>query len=80
MVGILQQRGKDNPHRGGPENLNNLCGQLVMARWPLVEDSQKPPSVRVTAARIIPETAVKACEMEDLTTRIENLELKIQKR
>jgi len=26
MVGILQQRGKDNPHRAGPENLNNLSG------------------------------------------------------
>ena len=26
----------DDPHRAGPENLNNLCGQLVVARGPLV--------------------------------------------
>jgi hypothetical protein len=26
----------DNPHRAGPENLNNPCGQLVVARGPLV--------------------------------------------
>jgi len=25
----------DDPHRVGPENLNNLCGQLVVARGPL---------------------------------------------
>ena len=27
---------KDNPHRAGPEDLSNLCGQLVVARGSLV--------------------------------------------
>ena len=46
----------------------------------IMTDVGKPPSVRVTAARIILEMSVKAVEIDDLTTRIENLELQVQRR
>ena len=32
-----QDRERDNPHRVGPENLSNLCGNLVELRWLSVE-------------------------------------------
>jgi len=32
-----QDRSRDNPHRAGPENLSNLCGNLVELRWLWVE-------------------------------------------
>ncbi len=32
-----QDRERDNPHRAGPENLSNLCGNLVELRWLWVE-------------------------------------------
>ena len=28
-----QDRERDNPDRAGPENLSNLCGNLVELRW-----------------------------------------------
>jgi len=32
-----KNRERDNPHRSGPENLRNLCGNLVELRWLWVE-------------------------------------------
>ena len=32
-----QDRERDNPHRAGPENLRNRCGNLVELRWLWVE-------------------------------------------
>ncbi len=36
-------RERDNPHRAEPENMSNLCGNLVELRWLWVE---VPPGSR----------------------------------
>jgi hypothetical protein len=44
------------------------------ARWSIMQDSTAPASARVSAAKTVLDTAVKAVELEDLEQRLAALE------
>ena len=54
--------------------LQRASGEAVDTLRTIMKDDIKPASARVTAARTILDTAVKAVEIEDLEARIEHLE------
>jgi len=54
--------------------LSQICGEAVEVLRGIMNDRNAPASNRVTASKIILETAIKAVEMEDLAGRIESLE------
>lgn len=61
--------------------LQQAAAEAVEALRAIMNDTSKPASARVSAARSILELAIKAIEIEDLEVRIEELELVIlQKR
>lgn len=57
--------------------IQHLTGEAVDTLRKIMLDAKKPPSTRVTAARVILETAIKALEVEDLEARIKTLEDRI---
>ncbi len=60
-------------------NLQQVSGQAVDALRKIMLDPKKPPSTRVTAARVILESAIKALEVDNLEARIEALEDKVNR-
>jgi DNA-binding MurR/RpiR family transcriptional regulator len=60
--------------------LQQVSSEAVLTLQAIMNDTEKPPSPRVTAARTILDMAVKAVELEDLTARIEALEKKVSTR
>ncbi|NIN91585.1 hypothetical protein GTO36_01020 [bacterium] len=62
----------------GISRLQQVCGEAVETLKEIMRDQEKPPSSRVTASRIILEMAVKALEVQDLTSRVEKLEKTIE--
>ena len=58
--------------------LQRATGEAVKVLQEILSDPDKPPSSRVTAARTILDMAVKAVEMDDLTSRIEEIERTIE--
>jgi len=59
--------------------LQRSAGKAVKVLIEIAEDKECPSSARVSAARTILETSLKAVELEDLEKRIEELEKKILK-
>jgi HEAT repeat protein len=55
-------------------HLQRVSGEAVETLRVIMNDDQKPSSVRVTAARVILEISIKAVELEDLEVRIAALE------
>jgi len=54
--------------------LQQVSGEAVDTLREIMLDTEKPPSTRVTAAKAVLEWSIKAVEMEDLVTRVEDLE------
>lgn len=54
--------------------LQKATGKAIKALLAVVEDEKAPASARVSGAKVILETAVKAIEIEDLEARVEKLE------
>ena len=54
------------------------CSEAVEVLKEIMNDKQSPSSTRVAAARTILETSVKAVELEEIITRIERIEKKIE--
>jgi DNA-binding MurR/RpiR family transcriptional regulator len=54
--------------------LQSACGKAVKTLCDIAEDKDAPASSRVSAARAILDTSIKAVELEDLAQRIEALE------
>ena len=54
--------------------LQRVSGEAVQILWEIMRDDSKPANARVTSARTILDTALKALEVEDLAARIERLE------
>jgi len=54
--------------------LQRVSGEAVETLRKVMADEKAPASARVTAARAVLETAIKAVELEDLVARIEELE------
>jgi len=54
--------------------LQKASGEAVDTLRAIMKDDSKPASARVTSARTILDTALKALEIEDLAARIERLE------
>ena len=61
-------------------NVQRASGEAVQTLKSIMTDGNMPASSRVACARAILETAVKAVEFENLTSRIETLEEFILKR
>jgi uncharacterized protein (UPF0147 family) len=55
-------------------SLQAACGDAVSTLRTIANDSKAPASSRVSAARAILDTSIKAIEIEDLALRIEALE------
>jgi len=56
-----------------------VTGEAVDVLRKVMTDSDNPAGSRVTAARIILDTALKVVEMEDLESRIATLEARTNK-
>lgn len=54
--------------------LQGVTGEAVDTLQAIMKDDDKPAGSRVTAARTILDTAIKAVELEELVARIERLE------
>lgn len=55
-------------------NLQRATGKAIGALVAILEDQDKPASARVTAARTILETAIKAVQFDELEARVHQLE------
>ena len=55
--------------------LTQAATKAVSALTTVMDDPESPPQVRVSAARTILDLAYKGAEIEDITARIERLEL-----
>lgn len=60
--------------------LQKATGKAIGALVSILEDQGKPASARVSAAKTILETAVKAVQFEELEARVEELERAISER
>ncbi|MBW1785590.1 MAG: hypothetical protein JRK53_03070 [Deltaproteobacteria bacterium] len=60
--------------------LRKATSEAVSTLSDIMTDDGKPASSRVSAAKIILESAVKSVELDDLGYRIENLEREIEER
>jgi len=58
----------------------NACSEAVTVLREIMNSTESPASTRVSAAKAILETSLKAVELEDIISRIEKLEEKIQDR
>lgn len=58
--------------------LQQASTEAVATLRAIMEDEQAPPASRVTAARTVLDTSLKAVELEDLAGRIEKLEQSLQ--
>ncbi|MFA7468121.1 MAG: transposase family protein [Desulfotomaculaceae bacterium] len=54
--------------------LQQITSKAVDTLQAVMEDEEAPASSRVTAARVVLETSLKAIELEDLAARVEQLE------
>jgi len=54
--------------------LQQITSKAVDTLEAVMKDEDAPASSRVTAARVVLETSLKAIELEDLTARVEQLE------
>lgn len=54
--------------------LQQITSKAVDTLQAIMEDVEAPASSRVTAARVVLETSLKAIELEDLAARVEQLE------
>ena len=59
--------------------MQQATGEAVETLRQVMQDPEAPASAKVSAARTIPETAVKAVELEDLEEWIAYLEAQIMK-
>jgi len=59
--------------------VQQATGEAVETLRQVMQDPEAPASAKVSAARTIPETAVKAVELEDLEEWIAYLEAQIMK-
>jgi uncharacterized membrane protein (DUF106 family) len=57
--------------------LQRSSGEAVEVLRKIMNDSTKPPGPRVTAARTILDMAVRVVELEDLESRVEEIERKL---
>jgi hypothetical protein len=60
--------------------VQRATGEAVETLRAVMQDADAPASARVSAARVVLETAVKAVELEDLESRIAALESQSQER
>lgn len=60
--------------------LQQVSGEAVDTLREIMRDTEKPPSTRVTAAKAVLEMSIKAVELEDLVTRVEELERFIEEK
>jgi hypothetical protein len=58
----------------------NACSEAVDVLRGIMNDDKSPASTRVSAAKSVLETSIKAVELEDIINRIKKLEDKIQNR
>jgi len=68
------QKAKQQTVRQAITRLQQVTGEAVDVLKKVMTDSGSPAGSRVTAARIILDTALKAVEMEDLEARVAALE------
>jgi hypothetical protein len=54
--------------------LQKACSEAVGTLRDVMKDKDSPPSSRVSAAKAVLETSIKAVELEDLISRVEELE------
>jgi DNA-binding MurR/RpiR family transcriptional regulator len=59
-------------------HLQQACGEAVDVLRLIMQDSNSPANSRVSSARTILDMAIRAVEIEDLTSRIERLEQVLQ--
>lgn len=59
--------------------LQQVSREAVEALRAVMNDADKPPSARVTAAKAVLDMSIKAIEIEDLEARINALEQKLSK-
>lgn len=59
--------------------IQSACGEAVETLRTVMVDGESPAGSRVSAARTVLETAIKAVELEDLATRVQALEAVIGK-
>jgi hypothetical protein len=59
-------------------NLQRACGKAVETLLTIMQDADNPATARVSCAKAILDTAIKAVEINDLASRIERLEEAIQ--
>ncbi len=57
--------------------IQQVCSEAVATLKTIMEDSEAPASARVSAAKTVLETAIKAVELEDLEARLSILEEKM---
>jgi hypothetical protein len=55
-------------------NLQRACGKAVETLLTIMQDADNPATARVSCAKAILDTAIKAVEIDDLASRIERLE------
>ena len=60
--------------------IQGVCADAVATLRAIMQDSAAPASARVSAAKTVLDTAVKAVELEDLEARIATLEAQSQER
>lgn len=58
----------------------SACSEAVTVLKEIMISAESPASTRVSAAKAVLETSLKAVELEDIISRIEKLEDKIQER
>jgi hypothetical protein len=59
-------------------NLQRACGKAVETLLAIMQDADNPATARVSCAKAILDTAIKAVEIDDLASRIERLEEAVQ--
>lgn len=60
--------------------VQDACGEAVKTLRAIMQESAAPASARVSAAKTILDTAVKAVELEDIEQRLASLEAQSQER
>jgi transposase-like protein len=57
--------------------LQRVSSEAVNVLWEIMTDPEKPPSSRVTAAKIALDFSLRALELQDISSRLERLETAI---
>ena len=60
--------------------LQKACGEAVLTLQEVMKNGDNPPASRVSAAKAVLETSIKAVELEDLIGRVDKLEAAVLKR